>query len=105
MKCSKLNILQMLAQKLLTRSLCTKSAISVPFTRGFSSKHVEIGQEPPSDPQQDTIFGKIIRKEIKGKSKCKIIIEIVAADIVYEDEKCLAFRDVNPQAPTRIFSK
>ncbi|MEL6495466.1 MAG: histidine triad nucleotide-binding protein [Cyanobacteria bacterium J06623_7] len=37
----------------------------------------------------DTIFGKIIRREIP-------------ADIVYEDESVLAFRDVNPQAPTHI---
>ncbi|MEM6612139.1 MAG: histidine triad nucleotide-binding protein [Cyanobacteria bacterium P01_C01_bin.72] len=37
----------------------------------------------------DTIFGKIIRREIP-------------ADIVYEDEQALAFRDVNPQAPTHI---
>lgn len=36
-----------------------------------------------------TIFKKIIDKEIP-------------ADIVYEDEKCLAFRDINPQAPTHI---
>ena len=37
----------------------------------------------------DTIFSKIIRREIP-------------ADIVYEDDRCLAFRDVNPQAPTHI---
>ena len=36
-----------------------------------------------------TIFKKIIDKEIP-------------ADIVHEDEICLAFRDVNPQAPTHI---
>jgi histidine triad (HIT) family protein len=24
------------------------------------------------------------------------------ADIVYEDEHCLAFRDINPQAPTHV---
>lgn len=36
-----------------------------------------------------TIFGKIIRREL-------------AADIVYEDERCLAFRDINPQAPTHV---
>merc|ERR1711973_640641 len=34
----------------------------------------------------NTIFGKIIRKEIPS-------------DILYEDEKCLAFRDINPKAP------
>ena len=37
----------------------------------------------------DTIFSKIIKREIP-------------ADIVYEDEHCLAFRDVNPQAPVHI---
>ncbi len=36
-----------------------------------------------------TIFEKIIAREIP-------------ADIVHEDEHCLAFRDVNPQAPTHI---
>jgi len=36
-----------------------------------------------------TIFSKIIAREIPSK-------------IVYEDDRCLAFRDVNPQAPTHI---
>jgi histidine triad (HIT) family protein len=34
----------------------------------------------------DTLFGKIIRREIP-------------AEIVFEDDDVLAFRDVNPQAP------
>ncbi len=37
----------------------------------------------------ETIFSKIIRKEIP-------------ANIVYEDDLALAFRDINPQAPTHI---
>lgn len=37
----------------------------------------------------DTIFGKIIRREIP-------------ADIIYEDDLCLAFRDITPQAPVHI---
>ena len=37
----------------------------------------------------NTIFGKIIAREIP-------------ATIVYEDERCLAFRDINPQAPTHV---
>ena len=36
-----------------------------------------------------TLFGKIINREI-------------AADIVHEDEHCLAFRDINPQASTHV---
>jgi len=36
-----------------------------------------------------SIFGKIIRREIP-------------ADIVYEDDHCIAIRDINPQAPTHV---
>ena len=36
-----------------------------------------------------TLFGKIIKREIP-------------ATIVYEDDQCLAFRDINPQAPTHV---
>lgn len=36
-----------------------------------------------------TVFTKIINREL-------------AADIVYEDEFCLAFKDINPQAPVHI---
>jgi len=32
----------------------------------------------------------------------KIISREIPADIVYEDEHCLAFRDINPQAPTHV---
>jgi histidine triad (HIT) family protein len=37
----------------------------------------------------DNIFSKIIKREIPAK-------------IVYEDDLCLAFRDVSPQAPVHI---
>jgi len=32
----------------------------------------------------------------------KIIAREIPADIVYEDEFCVAFRDINPQAPTHV---
>jgi histidine triad (HIT) family protein len=38
---------------------------------------------------QDTLFLKIVRKEI-------------SADIVYQDELVTAFRDISPQAPTHM---
>jgi histidine triad (HIT) family protein len=37
----------------------------------------------------DTLFTKIINKQIP-------------ADIVYEDELCLAIKDINPQAPVHL---
>lgn len=37
----------------------------------------------------DTIFGKILRKEIPAK-------------FIYEDEQCVAFHDVNPQSPVHF---
>lgn len=33
---------------------------------------------------------------------CKIISRQIHATIVAEDENCLAFRDINPQAPTHL---
>ncbi|MBL4865389.1 MAG: histidine triad nucleotide-binding protein [Pseudomonadales bacterium] len=33
---------------------------------------------------------------------CKIVNGEINSDIVYQDDKVLAFRDVNPQAPTHI---
>lgn len=39
--------------------------------------------------QQKTLFKRIIDREIP-------------ADVVYEDDHCLAFRDINPQAPTHV---
>ncbi len=37
----------------------------------------------------DTLFAKIINRQIP-------------ADIVFEDDQCLAFRDINPQAPVHV---
>lgn len=37
----------------------------------------------------DSIFGKIIRREIP-------------ADIVFEDDQVIAFRDISPQAPVHV---
>ena len=33
---------------------------------------------------------------------CNIIDRVIPASIVYEDERILAFSDINPQAPTHI---
>lgn len=32
----------------------------------------------------------------------KIIAREIPADIIYEDDRALAFRDINPQAPTHV---
>ncbi|CAF97091.1 unnamed protein product [Tetraodon nigroviridis] len=49
----------------------------------------EIAKAQAAKPGGDTIFGKIIRKEIPAK-------------VIYEDDLCVAFPDVSPQAPTHI---
>mgnify|MGYP001812164545 FL=1 len=33
---------------------------------------------------------------------CKIVAGDIPADIIYESESALAFRDINPQAPTHV---
>lgn len=42
-----------------------------------------------SDRQTDTLFERIVRRELP-------------ADIVYQDERVTAFRDVRPQAPVHV---
>ena len=42
-----------------------------------------------AQPVEDTIFDKIVRKEIP-------------ATIIYEDDQCLAFRDISPVAATHF---
>ncbi len=32
----------------------------------------------------------------------RIIDREIPADIIYEDDRCIAFRDINPQAPTHV---
>lgn len=49
----------------------------------------EISKAQAARPGGDTIFGKIIRKEIP-------------ANIIHEDSQCIAFHDIAPQAPTHF---
>lgn len=49
----------------------------------------EVKAAQEATPGGDTIFGKIL----KGEIPCKFI---------YEDDKCVAFHDVNPQAPVHF---
>jgi histidine triad (HIT) family protein len=73
----------------------------MPMTQGKSvslrlllidSLHI-LARDPRPDEDSammpDNIFQKIIDRQIP-------------ADIVYEDDQCLAFRDVNPQAPLHV---
>ena len=61
---------------------CKELALYLPWEE---QKNRKGGQ----DNMSETIFTKIINKEIP-------------ADVVYEDDLCLAFRDINPQAPVHI---
>ena len=33
---------------------------------------------------------------------CRIVAGGIPADVVYQDERCVAFRDINPQAPIHV---
>jgi histidine triad (HIT) family protein len=33
---------------------------------------------------------------------CRIVAGEIPADSVYQDERCIAFRDINPQAPVHV---
>ncbi|XP_017783018.1 PREDICTED: histidine triad nucleotide-binding protein 1 [Nicrophorus vespilloides] len=49
----------------------------------------EVQLAQTAKPDGDTIFGKILRKEIP-------------CTFIYEDDLCVAFDDVNPQAPVHF---
>ncbi|XP_070168220.1 adenosine 5'-monophosphoramidase HINT1 [Polyergus mexicanus] len=49
----------------------------------------EVEKAQSAVPENETIFGKILRKEIP-------------CNFIYEDNQCVAFDDVNPQAPVHF---
>lgn len=49
----------------------------------------EVEKAQTAVPGSDTIFGKILRKEIP-------------CTLIYEDDQCIAFNDINPQAPVHF---
>ncbi|XP_043655893.1 histidine triad nucleotide-binding protein 1 [Drosophila teissieri] len=68
------------------------------FFRVFSSRQLatcsarmasEVEKSQSAAASEDTIFGKILRKEIP-------------CNFIHEDDKCVAFHDVAPQAPTHF---
>ncbi|KAL4358691.1 hypothetical protein AHAS_Ahas08G0002700 [Arachis hypogaea] len=68
--------------------LPSSSSSSSDSTSMASEKQAALATAP-SDADAPTIFDKIINKEIPS-------------NVVYEDDKVFAFRDINPQAPTHI---
>ncbi|CAH0558811.1 unnamed protein product [Brassicogethes aeneus] len=55
----------------------------------FVAMSSEVDKAQSAYKSKSTIFDKIISKEIP-------------ADIIFENEKCMAFNDVNPQAPVHF---
>uniref|UniRef100_A0AC34FD60 HIT domain-containing protein n=1 Tax=Panagrolaimus sp. ES5 TaxID=591445 RepID=A0AC34FD60_9BILA len=75
-----------------TTHLCRPTNIGVNFKPILVNRTMasEVEKAQTATPGgEDTIFGKIIRKEIPAK-------------IIFEDEHILAFHDVSPQAPTHF---
>ncbi|XP_042562564.1 histidine triad nucleotide-binding protein 2, mitochondrial isoform X2 [Clupea harengus] len=74
------------------RSQLWKSGHQAVFLRlhsGGDEVHLAVEAQKRAKSNAPTIFSKIIERKIP-------------ADIIYEDDKCLAFRDVNPQAPVHF---
>merc|ERR1711973_406469 len=67
----------------------TPSRISWLHNITQTRKMSEVDKAQSASAGGDTIFGKILRKEIP-------------CDFIYEDDKCVAFKDVAPQAPVHF---
>uniref|UniRef100_A0AC34R3E5 HIT domain-containing protein n=1 Tax=Panagrolaimus sp. JU765 TaxID=591449 RepID=A0AC34R3E5_9BILA len=76
---------------MLTRSISRVSVFFKPSASFLPSRRMatEVEKAQSAKSTGDTIFGKIIRKEIPAK-------------IIYEDDHVLAFHDVGPQAPVHF---
>jgi histidine triad (HIT) family protein len=61
--------------------------MKLPFSHNVWARHEEPNVTYSNPPH--TIFQQIIRREIP-------------ADIVFEDDQCLAFRDIRPAAPVHV---
>lgn len=68
-----------------------KSKTNPKFSSQICFKSDEVGKakQAATNISSTTIFTKIINKEIPAK-------------IIYEDDLCLSFHDVNPQAPVHV---
>ncbi len=73
------------SQPLNSLSIRTKSKMS---DADKKEPHIEVGVAPPAQAE-DTIFGKITRKEIPVK-------------LIHDDDVCVAFHDLHPQGPVHI---
>lgn len=71
--------------------LCWRFLLSpdVRYTRANLTQLTSANRQTVHLMPQETIFSKIIRRE-------------VPANIVYQDDLVTAFRDINPQAPTHV---
>ncbi|CAF2484868.1 unnamed protein product [Rotaria sp. Silwood2] len=64
-------------------------SLSTPYCSAKKSISDEVVKAQTAKPIEDTIFGKIARKEIK-------------VDLLHDDDQCVAFHDINKQAPTHF---
>ncbi|XP_033186008.1 histidine triad nucleotide binding protein 1 [Bombus vancouverensis nearcticus] len=78
-------------------NLAINSCKRVPYFNANLSHHTpcwrkmatEVEKAQTAAPSEDTIFGKILRKEIP-------------CNFIYEDDQCVAFHDINGQAPVHF---
>ncbi|XP_067634804.1 adenosine 5'-monophosphoramidase HINT1 [Eurosta solidaginis] len=74
---------------LISRIRLVKRICFKPISLSTLKMSSEVEKAQTAAPAEDTIFGKILRKEIP-------------CNFIYEDDKCVAFHDINAQAPTHF---
>ncbi|KAJ9593977.1 hypothetical protein L9F63_014618 [Diploptera punctata] len=79
------------AQKLVPLPINTIKALlhKTSVIGGATKMADEVAKAQVARAGGDTIFGKILRKEIP-------------CNFIYEDDQCVAFNDISPQAPTHF---
>lgn len=79
-----------LGTNLFSRSFTSSTALMSEANHSeVEAAKIAASTDPAINPHAPTFFDKIVKKEIPAK-------------IIYEDDLCLAFRDINPQGPVHF---
>ena len=73
--------------ELVPRNYCTSTVLRM--IDEVDASKVAASTDPAINPAAPTFFDKLVAKQIPS-------------NIIYEDDKCIAFRDINPQGPVHF---
>ncbi|KAG7318404.1 hypothetical protein KOW79_018159 [Hemibagrus wyckioides] len=94
-----------LKSAMILRAVIQRPVLSLPFVYNLLRRAITIQSLCLSSHKDEVHLAKEASKKYGSPAPTifsKIIDKSIPADIIYEDNKCLAFRDISPQAPVHF---